>query len=429
MKYGEYTSTFTAGGTVTHFINQLIMAQNFLQRALSKFVGGVPTFWSMLLGQGYTDYTRWDKRNMIEQAYERNPAVAAIVDSVAELVSALPVYVEYRGKKQTFEHPILDALDRSYGGRKSIIDTTTRYLMITGEGYLQKVLYGEGMNAELTSFVSLPSQFTQPIQGTPIQPIEAFQYLQYGRTVIPFSDMVYVRRQSLSEYFHGNAPVLAIAEWIDFQNSSANWNKNVAKRGGMPQLIARMPNITPEEAQEWKRKWGEMNGGAVNAGLPAIDGSRDTEYLNLNFKPQEAEWSKGIEISNRLIAMRWGYPSELLNDPSGKTYANVTEATRTLYRNLVLPMARLIYDSINRDCSHYYADRPMIRIDEDAIPALAEDRAKLAETVVKATGKPFLTVNEGREMFKYPASTDKAHNEIGTAFPFEKPPISPATLE
>jgi len=301
-----------------------------------------------------------------------------------------------------------------------------RYVMITGEGYLQKAIYEGGDRPELTSFVCLPSQYTQPIQGTPVKPIEAFQYLQYSRTVIPENQMVFIRRNSLSEYWHGNSPVIAIAEVVDFQNSAITWNKNLAKKGGMPQLIARMPGITPEEAQEWKEKWGEMNGGAVNAGLPAIDGGRDTEYVNFNFKPNEAEWAKGVEIGNRLIAMRWGFPSELLNDPSGKTYANVSEATRTLYRDIVLPLARLIYDSITRDCAKYYVDSPVIKIDEDAIPALAEDRAKLAETIVKATGKPFLTVNEGREMFKFPASDDETHNEIGTP---ATAPILPETLE
>jgi HK97 family phage portal protein len=389
---------------------------NFFQSLKQKFVGS-RLFNAIIWGANYTDYSRWDKRKMVDQGYERNPVFAAIVDSVAELVSSLPVYVEYKGANhrltQSDNHPILEAMERSDGGRKLMIDTLAKFIQVTGEGYLQKLTMGED---ELLAFVVMPSQYTNPIQGTPAVPVIGYEYNQNGRERFDVSEVVYIRKPSLSQYFHGTSPTTALAEVLDLQNSSITWNKNVAQRGGLPSLLVKMPGITPDEAADWKIKWSSVNGGAGNAGLPMIDGGRDTEYQNINFKPNEAEWSRAIEISTRLIAMRSRFPSELLNDPSGKTYANVTEATKTLYRDLVLPLGNLIYGQISRDCKRYYKDAPTIKINEDKIVALQDDKTKLMQALTQAAGQPILSVNDARAVLEYTPSDDPQHNQI-----FNKP--------
>ncbi len=402
---------------------------NIFQRLYQKFMGS-RLFRTIIWGAGATDYSKWSKIDMVQQAYERNPAFAAIVDRVADLVSNLPVYVEYTGDNYregpTQRHGILEAMERSNGGRKGLIELTAKFLMVTGEAYLQKMLFEKrDGRQDLTGFVVMPAQHTNPIQGTPAQPVMGFEYIEKGRETFQAHEVVYIRKPSLSEYFHGNSPVTALAETIDLQNSAITWNKNVAKRGGLPALVVKMPGITPEEARTWKTAWAQVNGGANNAGLPAVEGGRDTEYINLNFKPNEAEWAKAIEITNRIIAMRTGFPSELLNDPSGKTYANVQEATKTLYRDVILPMAELIYGEISRNCREYYADRPFIRIDIEKVQALVDDKTKLMDAVIRATGGPVLSVNEGREVLEYPASEKPEHNEIAAG----KQPVQTANTE
>jgi len=400
---------------------------NLLERIYTKFMGS-RLFRTILWGAGATDYSKWDKRKMVEQAYERNPTVAAIVNSVSELVAALPVYVEYTGANYregvTNDHPILRALDRNTGGRSQLINITAKYLLVTGEAYLLKSLFSEE-RPELMGFTVMPAQFTNPIQGTPIHPVRGYEYIENGRETFTADEVVYIRKPSLSEYFHGHSPVTPLAETIDLQNSAITWNKNVAKRGGMPSLLVNMPGISPEQARQWKVDWTTVNGGAVNAGLPAVDGGRDTKYLNLNFKPNEAEWAKAVEITNRIIAMGYRYPSELLNDPSGKTYANVTEAVKSVYRDLVLPLAELIYGEISRDCSQYYADKPYIRIDVEKVQALIDDKTTLMDAVVRATGGPVLTVNEGREVLEYKPSEEERHNQIADSKPVNPQPLNP----
>jgi HK97 family phage portal protein len=391
-----------------------------LRERISKYFLGSPSMRAFIWGRGTTDYSKWDKRKMVEQGYERNPVFAAIVDRVADLVSHVPVYVEYRGrngkKETTYEHPILDALDRSDTGRKALVQRVASYLMVTGEGYLQKEFTEIEGNKRPLGFIVLPSQYTNPIQGTYQNPISAFEILDKSRVRLEVDEVVYIRKPSLSEYFHGTSYTTALAEVLDYHNYAITWNKNIAMRGGIPPLIAEMEGITQEQAQEWKEKWIQVNGGANNQGVPAVSDSRDVKFSNFATKPNEADFVKGIEMATRMIAMRTGFPSELLNDPSGKTYANVAEATKTLYRDIVVPMAEMIYGSITRDCRDYYKDKPFIRIDEEKIPALQEDRKALIERLTVATGrKPILTQNEAREEMKLGKLEGESYDTLGGA--------------
>lgn len=389
---------------------------NWFQRQLQKMMGS-RAFRAILWGQGTTDYTKWDKRKLIEQGYERNPVFASIVDRISLLVADLPLYVEYNetsGKRrQTTMHPLLRAMERSDNGMQSFIQRSVLYYLVCGETYLQKLIYEQGGKRKLMGFVVLPAQYTNPIQGTPANPIIGYQLVQNGTVNFGADDVISVQMPSLSEYFHGTGYGVSLAETMDFQNSALTWNKNIAQAGGSTSLVIKAPGIDETGAKALKDTWVANQGGAGNAHKPIVTGgSADMEILNLNFKPNDAEWARGIELATRMIAMRMGFPSELLNDPSGKTYANVSEATKTLYRDCVIPIANRFFGAINRHCSTYYDDSPMLRVDLDKVIALQEDRKLAFERAVMAVRAGVLTPNEAREELGYTAHESETASEL-----------------
>lgn len=389
---------------------------SFFDTLRRKFIGS-RAFQGILWGNYSTSYTRWNKRQLVEQGYGRNPVFSAICERIAELVADLPVYVEAEARDgratHSDRHPLLDAMDRSDQGFHSIIKRTTLYLVVTGEAYIQKLFFENDGRKSLVGFVVLPADFTNPIQGNPMQPVIGYEYIQNGRVVFDKDEVIYISNPSIVDYLHGNSPGVSLGEIIDMQNAGITWNKNVAIAGGLPSLVVKAPGITPEESNQLKDDWAKTNGGASNAHkIKVAGGPGEMEILNLNFRPNDAEWAKGIELATRLIAMRMGYPSELLNDPSGKTYANVHEATRTLYRDVIIPTANRVYGAINRGCSQYYKDRPKIIVDEDKVEALGEDRKMAVERLSLAVERGILTPNEAREELGYPMSDEESANVL-----------------
>ena len=386
-----------------------------------KFLGS-RAFGGILWGNNSTSYTKWDKSKLVEQGYNRNPVFSAISDRLSDLIADLPVYVEYVDKSgrsaQATRHPLIDALNRSDQGYHSLMKRTALYLIVTGEAYIQKLIIEPAPGKQkIVGFVVLPAQYTNPIQGDPMRPVIGYEYIENGRVVFKVDEVIYINNPSISDYLHGNSPGVSIAEVMDMQNAFITWNKNVGLGGGIPSLIIQAPGITPEDAQKLKESWVEINGGANNAHKPKVMGGEEMKILDFGHKPNEAEWAKGIEMATRLIAMRMGYPSELLNDPSGKTYANVTEATKTLYRDIILPTANRIMAGINRACSHYYDDRPVLTIDKDKIDAMGEDRALAMQRLAVAVEKGILTANEAREELGYPQHESENASQLGTKKP------------
>jgi HK97 family phage portal protein len=390
---------------------------SFFSDLKRKYLGS-RAFAGILWGRNSTTYARWDKRQIIEQGYNRNPVFSAICDRISDLIADLPVYIEYMNKDgkagQATRHPLFDAMERSDNGYQAFVKRVALNLMVTGESYIQKLSIETAPGKKrIVGFVVLPSQFCNPIQGDPMRPVIGYEYIENGRVVFAVDEVIYISNPSLTDYFHGNSPGVSLAETMDMQNAAITWNKNISVGGGMPSLIIKAPGITPEDSQKLKDDWVTINGGAGNAHKPVVTGGgEDMQILNMNFKPNEAEWGKGIEMATRLIAMRMGYPSELLNDPSGKTYANVTEATKTLYRDVVIPNANRIFSALNRSCSTYYDDRPKIIIDKDKIDAMGEDRKLVMERLAMAVREGIIDANEAREELGYSPREDKQASEL-----------------
>jgi HK97 family phage portal protein len=390
---------------------------SFFSDLKRKYLGS-RAFAGILWGRNSTTYARWDKRQIIEQGYNRNPVFSAICDRISDLIADLPVYIEYMNKDgragQATRHPLFDAMERSDNGYQAFVKRVALNLMVTGESYIQKLTIETAPGKKrIVGFVVLPSQFCNPIQGDPMRPVIGYEYIENGRVVFAVDEVIYISNPSLTDYFHGNSPGVSLAETMDMQNAAITWNKNISVGGGMPSLIIKAPGITPEDSQKLKDDWVTINGGAGNAHKPVVTGGgEDMQILNMNFKPNEAEWGKGIEMATRLIAMRMGYPSELLNDPSGKTYANVTEATKTLYRDVVIPNANRIFSALNRACSASYDDRPKIIIDKDKIDAMGEDRKLVMERLAMAVREGIIDANEAREELGYSPREDKQASEL-----------------
>jgi phage portal protein BeeE len=90
----------------------------------------------------------------------------------------------------------------------------------------------------------------------------------------------------------------------------------------------------------------------------------------------------------------------LLGLPGDSTYANYREANRALWRLTVLPMAEKILSGISGALGAWWPG-VRLRVDVDAVTALAEDRERLWRQVSAAD---FLSAAEKREMLGFGAA-------------------------
>jgi HK97 family phage portal protein len=359
---------------------------------------------AVLWGKGWTEYSRWDKRKLIEQGYERNAPFYAASNIIAQTVADIPVYVDsHKNGKiiQTSNHPILSLLERDMS-RTEFIERLTLYLIVTGEAYAQ-IVFSERPKRPL-GLITIPSQHMNPIAGDYRNPIAGFEYEDKKMIRFDTKEIIYINRPSLRDYFNGFSAGVPLSELVDLNNAAIQWNKNVALSGGIPLLVAKGPSLTKEEANRVRDAWNDQSGAANSHRLKFI--SENIELQKLNDKPHDAEWSKAVEQSMRMIFMAFGVSSELMNDAGNKTYSNYREARKALYMEASIPMARKIYGAITKAVQKYYDDKPVICLDVDKIESIQEDRGFAVERLTKAVLAGILTPNEAREELNYAPKPD-----------------------
>ena len=368
------------------------------ERRESKMVAS-RAFEAMIWGKGWEDYTRWDKKKLIEQGFERNAPFYAASMLLSRTVASMPIYVEAKkgGRMVTSEnHPIISLMNRNMP-LDQFIQMVALWLITTGESYIN-IVKSDHDNRPL-GLVPIPAQNIDPIQGDYLKPITGYKYTENREIYFSEDEIIFIKLPNLREYFHGMSPGVPLGEIIDLHNAAITWNKNVALGGGVPPIIATAPGITQEESNRLKDAW-QMQGGAANAHRLKIV-SENLTLQRFSDKPQEAEWSEAVQQSMRMIVMALGLSSELLNDAANKTYSNFQEARKALYMEAAIPLGKMIYSAITRALQPLYVDNPEIIIDTDKIDAIQEDRALAIDRLTKAVSAGIITANEAREELGY----------------------------
>ena len=368
------------------------------ERRESKMVAS-RAFEAMIWGKGWEDYTRWDKKKLIEQGFERNAPFYAAAMLLSRTVASMPIYIEAKksGRMVTSEnHPILSLMNRNMP-LDQFIQMVALWLITTGESYIN-IVKSDHDNRPL-GLVPIPAQNIDPIQGDYLKPITGYKYTENREIYFSEDEIIFIKLPNLREYFHGMSPGVPLGEIIDLHNAAITWNKNVALGGGVPPIIATAPGITQEESNRLKDAW-QMQGGAANAHRLKIV-SENLTLQRFSDKPQEAEWSEAVQQSMRMIVMALGLSSELLNDAANKTYSNFQEARKALYMEAAIPLGKMIYSAITRALQPLYVDNPEIIIDTDKIDAIQEDRALAIDRLTKAVSAGIITANEAREELGY----------------------------
>jgi hypothetical protein len=133
----------------------------------------------------------------------------------------------------------------------------------------------------------------------------------------------------------------------------------------------------------------------------------------MSLTPKDMDFIEAKHVAAREIALALGVPPMLLGIPGDNTYSNYQEATRSLWRQTILPLATRTAKALSQWLAPAYGVRPSgsdtiappleLRPDLDAIEALTPEREALWSRIDKAT---FLTPNEKRTAVGYGPVSD-----------------------
>ena len=376
----------------------------------------------------------WSPRDygaFAREGFMQNAIVYRCVRLIAEAASSVPLLL-YRGDEELFGHPLsaLVARPNSAQCAPDLFEALYGYLLVAGNAYVEAV----ALDGELKELHVLRPDRMKVVPGADGWP-EAYDYSVSGRSVRFAGEVVEGVRPILHhKLFHpqndhyGLSPIEAAAAAIDIHNAAGRWNKalldNSARPSGALVYGGREQHLSEEQFTRLKRELDEGYRGAANAGRPMLlEGGLD--WKAMGFSPKDMDFIEAKHVAAREIALALGVPPMLLGIPGDNTYSNMQEATRSFWRQSVLPLVTRTAKALSSWLAPAYeADAGMavdtgacarrlagaviypdegnppleLRPDIDAIEALSAEREALWARLERAS---FLTVDEKRAAVGY----------------------------
>ncbi|MFN3867624.1 MAG: phage portal protein [Hyphomicrobiaceae bacterium] len=338
------------------------------------------------------------------EGFMQNAIVYRSVRMIAEAAATIPLLL-YEGATDLDSHPLLDLLANPSAELTGteFFESWYGYLLVSGNAYIEAV----AVDGRLRELHALRPDRMRVVPGRDGWP-EGYDYTVGGNTVRLSGDVTDgVRRILHQRLFHpandyyGMSPIEAAASAIDIHNQAGKWNKalldNSARPSGALVYSSREGQLTDEQFERLKGELETGFQGARKAGRPMLlEGGLDWKPLGMS--PKDMDFVEARNAAAREIALALGVPPMLLGIPGDNTYSNYQEATRSLWRQTVLPLVSRSAKALSTWLAPAWGDRLELRPDLDAIDALSSERDQLWSRLERSS---FLTRDEKRAAAGY----------------------------
>jgi HK97 family phage portal protein len=349
---------------------------------------------------GRVAWSARDTVSLTRTGFQGNPVGFRAVRLIAETAAALPLILQDEARRYEV-HPILDLIRRPNPaqGRAEFLEAVYGFLLLSGNAYLEAVPGPASLPGELHVLRPDRMSLVPGADGWPV----AYDYSVGGRAhrfdmTLPVAPVCHIKAFHPQDDHYGFSPMQAAAVAVDVHNSASAWSKALLDNAARPSGAIVYRGVDGQGAltnDQYERLVSEMEShhqGARNAGRPMLlEGGLD--WKPMGFSPSDMEFQKTKEAAAREIAIAFGVPPMLMGIPGDATYANYQEANRAFYRLTVLPLAARVTAAVAHWLSGFSGETVDLRVDLDAVPALAIERDQHWARVGAAD---FLTVAEKR---------------------------------
>ena len=357
---------------------------------------------------------KYSYEDLVKEGYENNAIAFRCINEISQGAAGVRLKL-FRGKLNVDDHPLLDLLARPSPtkGYVELFESLYSFLLLSGNSYL----IGTGVEgSEPKELYCLRPDRVKIIPGQTNLP-EAYHYSINGKTISQYEVKQETGASPVKHFklFHpksdylGLSPLVAAASNIDSHNLTNRHNVSLLQNGARPSgaVVFKPKDETGATVQlsdtQRAQILADMESrfsGTGNAGRPMLlEG--DFAFQQMGMSPKDMDFSVLKKMSAIDIALCFGVPAQLVGIPDAQTYNNMPEARLALYEETIIPILRRIQSDLNEWLTPQFGDDLRLEYDVDSIPAMAESRKRVFESVVSGVNSGILTRNEAREKLGY----------------------------
>ena len=371
-----------------------------------------PVVYYNSVNTSYQQKTRYDQ--LSEEGYTENAIVKKCIDLIANNASRVKINL-FRGDQEVDEHPLLDLMysPNPTQGQVEFFASLYSYLLISGNSY---ILESGAENAPPIELYTLRPDRIR-IKGSQTAIPKAYDYMIGGQVANSYqvdpatgnSKVKHIKLFNPLDDYYGLSPIQSAATDIDQHNLANKHNVNLLQNGARPSgaVVFKPKDETGAQIQLSDTQRNQLMtdltqrfSGTGNAGKPMLlEG--DFDWKEMGLSPKDMDFIQLKNMSAKDIALIFGVPSQLIGIPDAQTYSNFAEAKLALYNETIIPLLDRIQSDLNEWLVPRFGDDLEMRYDIDSIPAMAEQRTRVFESVTQGVQNGILTRNEAREQLGY----------------------------
>ena len=364
---------------------------------------------------GYDVSSKIAYSDLAKEGYSENAIVYRCINEIANNASRVKINL-FRGDQEVDNHPLLDLLYNPSPTQSQVewFQGLYSYLLISGNNYMLSV---GGDNTPPTELYNLRPDRIRIQTGQRAMPT-AYDYMISGQIVESYevdqatgdSKIKHIKMFNPLDDYYGMSPIQASSVDIDQHNLANKHNVNLLQNGARPSgaVIFNPKDETGGNVQLSENQRSQLQSdinsrfsGTNNAGRPMLlEG--DFDWKEMGLSPKDMDFIQLKNMSAKDIALVYGVPSQLIGIPDSQTYSNFAEAKLALYNETIIPLLDKIQGDLNEWLVPQFNDEALeLRYDIDSIPAMAEQRRRVFESVTAGVKDGILTRNEAREQLGY----------------------------
>jgi len=353
---------------------------------------------------------KYNYEDLVREGYEHNAIAYRCINEISQGASGVRLKL-LRGKNTIDEHPLLTLLDRPSPtkGYVELFESLYSFLLLSGNSYL----IGSGIEGDTPSeLYCLRPDRIRIIPGEMSLPL-AYQYSVNGKVVSEYNVDQTTGNSAVKHFklFHpkhdhlGLSPLVSAASNLDSHNLTNRHNVALLQNGARPSgaVIFKPKDESGSSVQLSDGQRAQIIqdmesrfSGSRNAGRPMLlEG--DFHFQQMGLSPKDMDFSVLKKMSAIDIALCFGVPAQLVGIPDAQTYNNMPEARLALYEETIIPILRRIQSDLNEWLTPQFGDDLRLEYDIDSIPAMAESRKRVFESVIQGVNSGILTRNEARD--------------------------------
>ena len=345
--------------------------------------------------------------------YRKLQPVRTVVDFIADAVATTPLKVYLRtesGRPEVRSHPFAEIL-RSPNPELTqmrLIWGTVADLGVYGNAYWRKVEVGSQR-----AIVPLPPYRVTPRGGDLLAPA-VYDFWSPDGSAQTFlrDEIVHFRFYDPEDRRVGSSKLEALKNVLTEEIEASRYRRSFWRNHAQIEGVLLHPGqLSDDAATRLRTQFDNIHSGSNNAGRTAIL-EEGMDWKQTGFSSKEAEFMQGRQFVLEATAHVYNLPLSLLSLTNTATYASQREFRKQLYTEVLPPWYETIQAEIELQLMPWFSGTENLYPEFTVEAKLRGDFMDQADIVLRATGRPYMTVHEARDLFNMDARGVESDDEL-----------------